>query len=109
MANNPNDEGTIVDAPLEWLAFRGLPLFPSFPCGSRIITTAVSGRGEDMKLTWPLWSLPASLETARSLMQLDWVGPLQDRTRRGVFAVCTSEIRRTNQGFGNFGPAAVSS
>lgn len=48
MANNPNDDGTSVDAPLEWLAFRGLPLFPSFPRGARIITTAVSGRGEDM-------------------------------------------------------------
>jgi hypothetical protein len=24
-----------------------------------------------------------------------------------VFAICTSEIRRTAQGFGNFGPAHV--
>ena len=109
MPNNPNDEGTIVDAPLEWLAFLGLPLFPSFPCGSRILTTGVSGRGEAMKMTWPLWSVPASLETARSLMQLDWSGPLHDRAKRGVFAICTSAIRRTNQGFGNFGPAAVAS
>ena len=41
MANNPNDDGTRVDAPLEWLAFRGLPLFPCFPIGTRIMTTAV--------------------------------------------------------------------
>ncbi|HMS83191.1 MAG TPA: hypothetical protein PKD12_06045 [Nitrospira sp.] len=109
MANNPNDDGTSVDAPLEWLAFRGLPLFPSFPCGARIITTAVSGGGDDMALTWPLWSVPISLKTARSALQMIWTGASQDRAMRGVFAVCTSEIRRTSQGFGNFSPATVSS
>ena len=52
MANDPTKDGTSIDAPLEWLAFRGLPLFPSFPFRARIITTAVSGRGEEMELTW---------------------------------------------------------
>jgi hypothetical protein len=109
MANDPNDEGTSVDAPVEWLAFRGLPLFPSFPYSSRIITTTVSGRGDDMKMTWPLWCVPVSLETARSALQMAWTGTSQDRMLRGVFAVCTSAIRRTSQGFGNFGPSAVAS
>ena len=58
MANNPSGEGTRVDAALEWLAFRGLPLLPSFPRGSRIITTGVLGRGDDMMFKWPLWSVP---------------------------------------------------
>ena len=107
MANNPNDDGTSVDAPLEWLAFRGLPLLPSFPRGGRIITTAVSGRGDDMTMTWPLWNVPASLNTVRSLMQSSWRGTSKDRAQRGVFAVCTSAIRRTGQGFGSFGPASV--
>lgn len=109
MANNPNDDGTSVDAPLEWLAFRGLPLLPSFPCGTKIITTGVSGRGNDMKMIWPLWSVPISLETARSALQIMWTGASRDREMRGVFAVCTSQIRRTSQGFGNFSPATVSS
>lgn len=109
MANDPNSEGTSVDAPLEWLAFRGLPLFPTFPHGTRIFTTAVSGRGDAMEMTWPLWSLPVSLETARSVLQMSWTGPSRDRVMRGVFAVCTSAIRRTSQGFGNFGPAALTS
>jgi hypothetical protein len=108
MANNPNDDGTSVDAQLEWLAFRGLPLLPSFPCGTKIITTGVSGRGNDMKMIWPLWSVPISLETARSALQMMWTGASRDREMRGVFAVCTSEIRRTGQGFGNFSPATVS-
>jgi hypothetical protein len=108
-ANDPQTERTTVDAPLEWLAFRGLPLFPSFPRGSRIITTAVSGQGDEMKMTWPLWGVPVSLETARSALQMVWTGVSRDRARRGVFAVCTSAIRRTSQGFGNFGPATVTS
>jgi len=107
MAGDPTEDGTSVDAPAEWLAFRALPLFPSFPCGMRIITTAVSGRGDDMEMTWPLWSIPISLETTRSVLQMPWTDEPRLRQMRGVFAVCTSAIRRTSQGFGNFGPANV--
>lgn len=107
MANNPSGDGTRVDAPLEWLAFRSLPLLPSFPSGSKIITTGIAGRGDDMTFTWPLWSIPASLQTVRSALQLDWTVPGRERAARGVFVICTSAIRRTAQGFGNFGPSSV--
>ncbi|MEJ1962635.1 MAG: hypothetical protein WDO56_14260 [Gammaproteobacteria bacterium] len=109
MANNPGGDGTRVDAPLEWLAFRGLPLLPSFPRGSRIITTGVVGRGEDMTFTWPVWCIPASLQTIRSALQIDWTGSPKERAARGVFAICSSAIRRTSQGFGNFAPSSVMS
>ncbi len=109
MANNPNDDGTRVDAPLEWLAFRGLPLLPSFPRGSRIITTGVVGRGDEMTFSWPLWSVPASLPTTRSALQVGWAGSTKERAARGIFAICSSAIRRTSQGFGNFGPSSVMS
>lgn len=48
---------------------------------------------------------------ARSLsrLQSDLERLLGERRRRDVFAICTSEIRRTAQGFGSFGPAHVSS
>lgn len=109
MANNPSGDGTRVDAPLEWLAFRGLPLLPSFPRGLRIITTGVVGRGDDMTFSWPLWSVPASLLTTRSALQVDWTGSTKERAARGVFAICSAAIRRTSQGFGNFGPSSVMS
>lgn len=108
MANNPTDDGTRVNAPLEWLAFRGLPLLPSFPRGTRIITTGVVGRGDDMTFTWPLWSVPASLQTVRSALQIA-LPRANERAARGVFAICSSAIRRTSQGFGNFGPSSVTS
>lgn len=107
MASNPNGDGTRVDAPLEWLAFRGLPLLPSFPRGIRVITTGVSGRGNGMTFTWPLWSVPAALGTVRTALQLDWAVATRERTARGVFAICCSAIRRSSQGFGNFAPTSV--
>jgi hypothetical protein len=109
MANDPSGDGTRVNAPLEWLAFRGLPLLPSFPRGDRIITTAVRRRGKDMVFMWPLWSVPASLWTVQSLMRLDWTEEARAHKARGVFATCCSLIRRTAQGFGNFGPSKVRS
>jgi hypothetical protein len=109
MANNPGGDGTFVDAPLEWLAFRGLPLLPTFPRGTRVMTTGVVGRGDDMTFTWPLWHISASLQTARSALQVDWTRSSKDRTACGVFAICRSAIRRTSQGFGNFGPSSVMS
>lgn len=107
MAANPVSDGTSVDAPLEWLAFRGLPLLPTYPVGSRIITSCVQGRGESMQFSWPLWSHLTSLRTARSLIQSAALESAARRAARGVFALCTATIRRTSQGFGNFGPALV--
>jgi hypothetical protein len=109
MASNPSGDRTRVDAPLEWLAFRGLPLLPSFPRGTRVITTCVVGQGDDMTFTWPLWKVPASRHTTRSLLQVDWTGNARERRARGVFAICSSAIRRTSKNFGNFAPSSVTS
>lgn len=108
MAANPNDQGTTVNAPLEWLAFRALPIMPVVPRGTRVATTGISGRGDEMRYRWPLWSTPASLPTVASLVRLNWWEDRIDRMLVGAIAICTSEIRRTAQGFGNFGPAQIS-
>jgi hypothetical protein len=109
MASNPNTGGTSVDAPLEWLAFRALPLFPTMPSGTRAVTTCVDGRGDAMRFMWPLWSIGVPVEAVRSILQIDWdQRSARTRLMQGVFAICSSQIRRTGQGFGSFGPAAVS-
>jgi hypothetical protein len=48
-------------------------------------------------------------QSQRSLnrLQLDLENAIEERRRRSVFAICTSKIRRTAQGYGNFGPAHV--
>jgi hypothetical protein len=117
MAADPNKAGTALNAPLEWLAFRALPLLPVIPLGTRAETTCVRGRGDEMQFRWPLWSTPAALHTVVSLIRLNWwqdriashgwVRLLSDRAAMGVIAICTSEIRRSAQGFGNFGPAEL--
>lgn len=108
MERNPSVQDTNVNAPLEWLAFRGLPLLPSFPHGARIITTGVFRRDNNLTFVWPLWSLPASLHTVRSILQIDWTAAsAAERSARGIFATCSSTLRRTSQGYGNFGPPFV--
>jgi hypothetical protein len=141
MGVDPTDDGTAVNAPLEWLAFRGLPALPCVPAGSRVLTCGVTGRRQDeLRFHWPLWSCGASYATVRSLLlltagwiqreeqirrmiethggrgqrqrssdrlQMDLENALEERRRRSVFAICTSEIRRIAQGYGNFGPAHV--
>lgn len=108
MAEDPNAEGTTVDAPMEWLAFRALPFFPTLPRGARVETTAVSGRGDSMRFSWPLWETGATSDAVRTVISLPMVGRGVNNLRAlGIFATCSSEIRRTSQGFGNFGPATV--
>jgi hypothetical protein len=107
MGSDPSGDGTFVDAPLEWLAFRGLPLLPSFPRGSRIATTGITRRDNGLTFTWPLWFNPGSMQTIRSVVQVDWTKVGTERVARGVFAICSSLIRRTSQGFGNFGPSSI--
>ena len=118
MGVNPIDDGTVVNAPLEWLAFRGLPAFPCVPIADRIVTSGVTGRRQDeLQFHWPLWACGASYATVRSLIVLtaswtrtrDTAHALAERRARGVFAICTSDIRRSAQGFGNFSPAVVRS
>lgn len=117
MGVNPTSEGTVVNAPLEWLAFRALPLYPCVPIGKRVVTTGVTGRRQDeLRFHWPLWAVGADIATVHSvvLSATGWVDALtsttalQERRERGVIALCSSDIRRSAQGFGNFGPAAVS-
>lgn len=107
MAEDPNAAGTSVNAPIEWLAFRALPLFPVIPVGRRAVTTSVRSRSDETIFHWPLWATPASLPTVRSLLSSHARGSRAIVDPDEMVAVCSSEIRRTSQGFGNFGPARI--
>lgn len=77
---NPSDDKVSVKgeksgAPTEWganrLAFEALPLFPVMPVSQEVRTTGFSGnRSRDTFWTWPIWDVPAGLDTVRSLLAL---------------------------------------
>lgn len=53
------------------LAIEALPLFPTLPAGGRLETTGFrQPRGEEAAWTWPLWDIPLSLDTLRSVLAL---------------------------------------
>lgn len=110
MAGDPTVSGTVVDAPLEWLAFRSLPWFPTCPGPRWLMTSAVQRIAGKATFLWPLWSVAAPPAAVRSLVVLDWDDEaVVERNRsRGVWGVCSSQIKRANKGYGNFGPASVS-
>ena len=77
---NPSDDkvsakGEKSGAPTDWganrLAYEALPLFSVIPVGRSVQTTGFSGRSShDTFWTWPIWDVPAGLDTVRSLLVL---------------------------------------
>ena len=93
----------------DWLAVRGLTFLPCMPKGRRVATTACRGGWKDGVFTWPLWDGSLSARTVRSLLGFDVQGLSADeRQSRGVVAVFSSAIKRSDQGgYGSFAPAAT--
>ncbi len=101
----------------DWLAFRGLPLFPSVPVGRKIATTGCTGEWKTGAFAWPLWTVPLSQAAVASLltMKLDatdeGAGDSNSpaiRRARGISVVFRCSIRRSDQGgYGSFSPPAV--
>lgn len=117
-ASDPSDEkrGSIPGA--DWLAFNGLALLPVVPRGKKILTTGVTGGWKNGVFTWPVWRVPATLRSIRSLLSWHAIAPplQEDRNNtwreqlriRGVAAVFRSAITRSEQGgYGGFSPAEV--
>jgi CRISPR-associated endonuclease/helicase Cas3 len=71
------------------LAIEALPLFPSVPVGSRLMTTGFMGRrSSDTFFTWPIWGVPHSIDVVRSLLALeDLQQTPADRNRLTMFNI----------------------
>lgn len=104
---DPSKEKTTVVVGAVWLAFQGLPLFPTVPNGVRIVTTRFTGRGNDQAFTWPLWSMPLVIDEVRALLQTNELARMKASARgaRGISAILRSTVVRSSQGYGNFAPA----
>ena len=91
------------------LAVEALPLFPTAPGERDLHTTGFSQRrGEGVLFTWPIWEVPLTIDTVRSLLSLaELQKPQPDRKRllaRGVVEIYRSQ-RITRDKYRNFTPA----
>ncbi len=92
----------------DWLAFRGLAFLSVMPDGARILTPGARGGWKTGTWTWPLWTVPLRPETVASVLTLPGLADLSPvvRAARGIGAVFTSGIRRSDQGgYGSFKPS----
>jgi hypothetical protein len=106
-ANDPGPEKRPTIAGANWLAYRALPFFASYVADDGLETTGVVGSWKGGNFAWPLWGVPATVQSVSALSRLDVrrMGT-GERRARGVFAVLESRIERTDQGgYGSFSPA----
>ena len=106
-ASNPSKENRPCVPGAEWLAFVGLSFFPTVPCRAEVLTTCVSGGWKDAALTWPLWTVAATVRTIESLLRTATLEHTDSKQRsaRGIGAVLCSAILRSDQGgYGSFSP-----
>jgi hypothetical protein len=78
-ARNASATRPIATAGAVWLAVLSLPLFPVFLGERRLATTGIV----DSAFCWPVWSQPATLDTVRFLLQLDY-GSLSMKQRQAI-------------------------
>ena len=98
----------------EALAVMGLSRFPCFASSDRTLTQGCSGRWKRGLFVWPLWTVPATVRSVRSLLA-QVAAPEGSNSQRadwyrawGLSRVMQSQIRRSPQGgYGTFGPPRV--
>lgn len=94
-AKSPTKEQSTGVTAAIWLAFEAMPLFPCFLSQKRLATVGFH-RFENRQIcfTWPIWSTPVSLATARSLLSLPELAeeePGGNLRARGVDVVFRSQ------------------
>jgi len=77
------------------------------PRGTRAVTTGCTGGWKDGCFCWPLCAVPLTAPVVRSVLGLDAQSMSRDeRGARGIGAVFSSVIKRSDQGgYGSFAPA----
>jgi hypothetical protein len=110
-AFNPSGEKKRTVPGAEFLALLGLRALPMFANGARAATTACSGTWKRGSFSWPLWSVPATFDGARTIVAHAGLtrGPAAERARWltgwGVRQIWSCGIRRSEQGgYGSFAP-----
>jgi hypothetical protein len=87
-----------------------MTLFPTIPDGGEVETVGFGLRQhKQISFTWPIWTIPVSIDTAKSLLGLRLLQrPQPDRTQlllRGIEAAYRSDRVMTSTYYANFTPA----
>lgn len=116
-AFNPAGEKKLGVPGADWLAFRGLAMYPTATFGGRLRTRACDRAWKESEFRWPVWTQPLSRRVVMSLLgdpRLVGGSTVARRdggnqlTQRSVERVYAAPIRRTDQGgYGSLGPAQV--
>ncbi len=97
------------DVGAEWLAFVGLGLLPVAPAtswrGPGLQTTACAHRSNGHHLTWPIWIVPAAIDSVRSVLASPIPSDPSARRVRGIACIHRSSIIRNDKGYGSFSPS----
>lgn len=107
LSYDPSKEKTTAVVGAEWLAFRGMPFYPTVPDGQRVRTTGFTGRGRNEVFTWPVWNRPLNRVEVRATLGMRGLGEMDGAERRasGISQVFRAEVVRSSQGYGNFAAA----
>ncbi len=108
-ASDPSTDKKLGVPGADWLAVRGLKFLPAFPQGNRVVTTGCEGSWKDGRFRWPLWTVPLSAAVVQSLVSQNVEAmSRRERNDRGIGAVFSSGIKRSDQGgYGSFEPASA--
>lgn len=106
MANAPTESKPPGVAGANWLAFHALPLFPTFPLSSRRLGTVGFPRGE-AAFVWPLWNVPITLRTVRTLLAHPKLAVPDRAWQRalGITCVLRAAVHRPSGRYATFGAA----
>jgi len=90
------------------LAIEALGILSVVPIKREARTTAFSGRRQQF-LTWPIWTVPVSLNVARSLISMDEIHSREVNpiaiSPRGISAIFRCERIKTSTYYHNFSPS----
>lgn len=99
---SPGDEAAVTVWGANVLAFEAIPLFPVMPDKNAAFTTAFARGRNGAVFRWPIWSVPLTLDVARSLISLDpdadVFSLVSTLTHKGVVAVFESRKRKIGEG-----------
>ena len=116
-ALNPAGDKKLGVPGADWLAFRGLAMYPTAAFAGRLRTRACAPAWKESEFRWPVWRQPLSRDSARSLLGDPRLVDLANGVakeggiqlaQRSVSRVYAARIRRTDQGgYGSLGPERV--